>query len=60
MTKTVGRIMSGAKSLKRKPSPSGASILGVLIYILGGVKLRIRDIDYELTPDIYKALSYTE
>ena len=34
-------------------------ILGVPIYILGGDKLRLRDNDYELTPEIYKALSYT-
>ena len=33
---------------------------GVPIYSLGGDKLRIRDNDYELTPEISKALSYTE
>ena len=57
MTKTLGGLMSSANSLRIKSSPSGASILGVLICILGGDKLRIRDIDYELTeltPEIYK------
>ena len=59
MTKTLGRLMSSSNSLKRKSSPSGATILGVPIITLGGDKLRIRDNDYELTPEIYKALSYT-
>ena len=59
MTKTLGRLMSSGNSLRIKPSPSGASILGVPFYTLGGDKLRIRDNDYELTPEIYKALSYT-
>ena len=51
--------MSSPNSLKIKPSPSGATILGVPIYTLGGDKLRIRDNGYELTPEIYKALSDT-
>ena len=51
--------MSSPNSLKIKPSPSGATILGVPIYTLGGDKLRIRDNDYDLTPEIYKALSFT-
>ena len=59
MSKTLGRLMSSLYSLKIKPSPSGATILGVPIYTLGGDKLRIRDNVYELTPEIYKALSYT-
>ena len=59
MTKTLGRLMRSANSLRLISSPSGASILGVPIYTLGGDKLRIRDNDYELTPAIYKALSYT-
>ena len=42
-----------------KSSPSGATILGVPIYTIGGDKLRIRINDYELTPEIYKALSST-
>ena len=59
MTKTLGRLMSSPNSLKIKPSSSGATILGVPKYTLRGDKLRIRDNDYELTPKIYKALSYT-
>ena len=59
MIKTLGRLMSSLNSLKIKSSPSGATILGVPIYTLGGDKLRIRDNEYELTPEIYKALSYT-
>ena len=59
MSKTLGRLMSSLNSLKIKPSPSGATILGVPIYTLGGDKLRIRDNVYELTPEIYKALYYT-
>ena len=34
MTKTLGRLMSSANSLKLTSSPSGASILGVPIYTL--------------------------
>ena len=59
MTITLGKLMSSPNSLKIKSSPSGATILGVPIYTLGGDKLRIRDTDYELTPKLYKALSST-
>ena len=59
MTKTLGRLMSSANSLRIQPYPSSASILGVPIYTLGGDKFRLRDIVYELTPELYKALSYT-
>ena len=59
MTKTLGRLMSSANSLRIKSTPSGATILGVPIITLGGDKLRIRGNDYDLTPEIYKALSYT-
>ena len=59
MTKTLGRLMSSANSLKITSTPSGATILGVPIITLGGDKLRIRGNDYDLTPEIYKALSYT-
>ena len=51
--------MASPNSLKIKPSSSGATILGVPIYTLGGDKLSIRDNVYDLTPEIYKALSYT-
>ena len=59
MTKTLGRLMSSANSLKLKSTPSGSTNLGVPISTLGGDKLRIRGNDYELTPEKYKALSYT-
>ena len=59
MTKTLGRLMSSANSLRIKSSPSGASILGVPTYTLGGDKLRIRDNEYDLTPEKFKALSFT-
>ena len=59
MTKTLGRLMSIPKFLKIKPSSSGATILGVPIYTLGGAELRIRDNDYDLTPEIYEAFSFT-
>ena len=51
--------MSSSNCLKIKSSPSGATILGVPIITLGGHRLRIRDNDYEITPEIYKTLSYT-
>ena len=57
MTKTSGSLMSCSVSLSIKASPSGPTVLGVRIYTLGGAKLRIRDKDYELTPEIYKAMS---
>ena len=50
--------MSSSNSLRIKASPSGPTILGVPIYTLGGDKLRIRDKDFELTPEIHKTLSY--
>ena len=59
MTKTLGSLMSSSNSLRIKASPSGPTFLGVPIYTLGGDKLRIRDNDYEFTPEIYKALSIT-
>ena len=59
MTKTLERLMSSANSLKMKASPSGATILGVPINTVGGDNLRNRGNDYELTPEIYKTLSYT-
>ena len=59
MTKTLGRLMSSANSLKIISTPSGASILGVPINTLGGDRIQIKDNIYDLTPEIYKALSYT-
>ena len=58
MIKTLGRLMSSANSLKIISTPSGASVLGVPIYTLGGDRLQIKDNVYDLTPEIYKALSY--
>ena len=59
VTKTLGRLMSSANSLKIKSTPSGATILGVPIYTIGGDTIQIKDNIYDLTPEIYKALSYT-
>ena len=59
MTKTLGRLMSSANSLKIISTPSGASILGVPINTLGGDRIQIKDNIYDLTPEVYKALSYT-
>ena len=59
MTKTLGRLMSSSNSLKLKPTPSGATILGVPINTLCGDTIQIKDNIYDLTPEIYKALSYT-
>ena len=59
MTKTLGSLMSSANSLKIKATPSGASILGVPIITLGGDRIQINDNVYDLTPEIYKALSNT-
>ena len=59
MTKTLRRLMSSSNSLKITPSPSGATILGVPFNTLGGDRKQIKDNIYDLTPEIYKALSYT-
>ena len=59
MTKTLGRLMSSANSLKMKSTPSGATILGVPINTLGGDRIQIKDNIYDWTTEIYKALSYT-
>ena len=57
MTKTLGRLMSSLNSLKITASPSGPTILGVPINTLGGDRIQIKDNIYNLTPEIYKALS---
>ena len=59
MTKTLGRLMSSADSLKIKSTPSGATILGVPFNTIGGNRIQIKDNIYDLTPEIHKALSYT-
>ena len=59
MTKTLGTLMSSLNSLKILASPSGPTIPGVPIYTLGGDTIQIKDNVYDLTPEIYKALSDT-
>ena len=59
MSKTLGRLMASPNSLKIQPSSPGATVLGVPICTLGGDKLRKRDNVYDLTAEIYKALSDT-
>ena len=59
MSKTLGRLMSSLNSLKIKPSPSGATILVVPINTLGGDRIQIKDNIYDLTIELYKALSDT-
>ena len=59
MTKTLGSLMASANFLRTKSSPYGAEILGVPIITLGRDRIQIKDNIYDLTPEIYKALSYT-
>ena len=59
MTKILGRLMSSLNSLKIIASPSGPTILGIPFYTLGGDRMQIKDNIYDLTPEIYKALSDT-
>ena len=59
MTNTLRRSMSSANSLKIKSTPSGGTILGVPINTLGGDRIQVKDNICDLTPEIYKALSYT-
>ena len=60
MTETLGALMNSKNSLKLIPDDFGrASILGVPINTLGDDRIQINDNVYDLTPEIYKALSYT-
>ena len=61
MRETLGALMNYCKnSLKLIPDDSvRASILGVPINTLGSDRIQINDIVYDLTPEIYKALSST-
>ena len=52
MTIILGSLMYSSNSLRINPSPSGPTLLGVPIYTPGGDKVRIRDNDYELAPEI--------
>ena len=60
MTETLGALMNSKNSSKLIPDDSGrASILGVPINTLGGDRIQINDNIFDLTPEIYKALSFT-
>ena len=60
MTETLRALTNSKKSLKLIPDDSGrASILGVPINMLGGDRIQLKDKVYDITPEIYKALSYT-
>ena len=59
MTKTLGRLMSSANSLRIKSSLFGASILGIPINTLDDDIIQINDNIYDVTPEIHKALSST-
>ena len=56
----IGSLMNSRNSLKITQDESGrANILGVPIQISEGDTIKINKNDYELTPEIYKALTYT-
>ena len=60
MTQTLGALMNTKNSLKLIPDDSGrATILGVPENTLRGDRLKITENIYDLTPEIYKALSDT-
>ena len=61
MTETLGALMNSKNSLKLVPDDSGsATILRVPINTLGGDRIQIKENIYDITPEIYKALSYTD
>ena len=60
MMETLGALMNSKNSLKLIPDDSGrASFLEVPINTLGGDRIQVKGNVYDLTPDLYKALSYT-
>ena len=59
MTRTLGRLTSSDNFLRMKASSTGPTILGVPIHTLGGERIQINENIYDLTPEIYKALSDT-
>ena len=60
MIETSAALMNSKDSLRLlQDDSSRASILGTPIYTLGGDRIRINDKIYDLTPEIYKALSST-
>ena len=60
MRQMIGSLMNSRNSLKITQDESGrANILGVPIQISEGYTKEINENVYELTPEIYKALTYT-
>ena len=60
MRQMIGSLMNSRNSLKITQDESGrANILGVPIQISEGDTIKINEKDYEITPEIYKALTYT-
>ena len=60
MRETLGSLMKSHKYQRIEQDDAGkASILGVPMYTLCGDTLGINDINYELTPEIHKALPST-
>ena len=60
MRQMLGSLMNSKNSLKNTQDDSGrANILGVPIQISGADTIKINEIIYELTPEIYRALSDT-
>ena len=60
MRQMIGSLMNSRNSLKITQDESGrTNILGVPIQISEGDAIKINENVYELTPEIYKALTYT-
>ena len=60
MRQMIGALMNSRNSLKIAQDGSGkANILGIPIQISEGDTIKINENVYELTPEIYKALTYT-
>ena len=60
MRQMIGSLMNSRNSLKITQDESGkANILGIPIQISEGDTIKINETVYELTPEIYKALTYT-
>ena len=60
MRQMIGSLMNSRHSLKITQDESGrANILGIAIQISEGDTIKINENVYELTPEIYKALTYS-
>ena len=60
MRQMIGSLMNSSNSLKISQDESGrANILGVPIQISEGDTMKVNETIYELTPELYKALTYT-